>query len=54
MEQLTATFELVKDTKNTYRYTEIGNIPKIGNLYVQKFALGEEPPQRLKVSVGAV
>ena len=54
MEQFTAEFELVKDTKNTYRYSEIGNIPKIGSLYVQKFAMGEEPPQHLKVTVEAV
>ena len=54
MEQFNAEFELVKDTKNTYRYAEIGNIPKIGSLYVQKHALGEEPPKHLKVTVEAI
>ena len=54
MQQFSAEFELLKDTKNTYRYSEVGNIPKIGNLYVQKFAMGEEAPQRPKVTVEAV
>ena len=43
-----------KTTKNTYRYSEIGEIPKIGTLYIQKFALGEEPPKSLKVTVEVI
>jgi len=55
MEQFETVFEFEKATKNTYRYTEAGEIPKIGSLYIQKFALGTEPPQRLKVTVvGAI
>jgi len=51
MEQFETTFALEKATKNTYRYAEGGEIPKIGSLYIQKFALGEEPPKELKVTV---
>jgi len=48
MEQFNVEFELVKDTKNTYRYAEIGS------LYVQKHTIGEEPPEHLKVTVEVV
>ena len=51
---ITADFELERTTKNTYRYAEIGAIPNIGTLYIQKFALGAEPPARIKVSVEAI
>jgi len=51
MEQCAAEFELEKSTKNTHRYSEIGEIPKIGTLYIQKSALGAEPPAELKVTV---
>ena len=49
-----AEFDLERTTKNTYRYTETGAIPHIGTLYIQKFALGAEPPSRLRVSVEAI
>jgi len=51
MNTFTAEFELEKDTKNTHRYAETGDTPKIGSLYVQKSALNEEPPKHLKVTV---
>ena len=51
MGQFAAEFELEKSTKNTHRYSEIGEIPKIGTLYIQKSALGAEPPAKLKVTV---
>jgi len=43
MTRFTATFRFEKDTKNTFRYQEEpanGQPPKIGSLYVQKWALG--------------
>lgn len=49
-----AEFAHERTTKNTYRYTETGAIPNIGTLYIQKFALGAEPPARLRVCVEAV
>lgn len=51
---IVADFEHERTTKNTYRYAEIGEIPEIGTLYIQKFALGTEPPARLRVSVEAI
>lgn len=47
-------FALERTTKNTYRYAEQSEIPEIGTLYIQKFALGAEPPQRLRVCVEAM
>jgi hypothetical protein len=43
------TFE--KATKNTYRYTEAGNEPIIGTLYVQKSTFEGEPPQEITVTI---
>lgn len=47
-------FEFEKATKNTFKYSEVperGQPPRIGSLYVQKWAVGEEPPRRLSVTV---
>ena len=55
METRELTFEQEKETKNTVRYQEQpedGNDPVIGPLYVQKSALGEDPPKVLSVTVG--
>jgi hypothetical protein len=54
MEKQTLTFTLERETKNTIRYSEDadGNPPAIGTLYVQKWLLGKEPPQRLSVTIG--
>ena len=49
-------FELEKATKNTYKYEEVpesGQPPRIGSLYVQKWALGEEPPKQIAVTLDA-
>lgn len=51
MTEFEAEFEYEKDTKNTYRFQEIDQPVKIGALYVQKWALGEKPPQKLTVKV---
>jgi len=54
----TVLFEYEKATKNTYKFSEKpepGQPPRIGSLYVQKWAFGsEEPPQRLGVTVEIV
>ena len=51
---INADFELERTTKNTYRYAETSAIPHIGTLYIQKFALGAEPPARIRVSAEAI
>ena len=53
------TFEFEKATKNTFKYAEkpdTGQPPRIGTLYVQKWALGVKTPPRtitLQIHVGA-
>lgn len=37
--QFTSEFELEKETKNTIKFAEKGNVPKIGTIYIQKHAL---------------
>jgi hypothetical protein len=41
----TITFELERDTKNTYRFQEVakGEPPLVGTLYVQKWAFEAKP-----------
>ena len=48
----TLTFELERDTKNTYRFQEAakGEPPLIGTLYVQKWAF-ETTPQTITVTI---
>jgi hypothetical protein len=54
MEKQTLTFTLERETKNTIRYSEDadGKPPAIGTLYVQKWLLGKEPPQKLTIAIG--
>ena len=55
MEFQELTFTQEKETKNTVRYQEQpedGAETVIGPLYVQKSALGEDPPKVLSVTVG--
>jgi len=53
--KFTAAFEFEKETKNTFRYIERpegGQAPRIGTLYVQKWALGGgSAPPGLTVTV---
>jgi hypothetical protein len=53
MEKQTITFTLERETKNTIRYAEYADSDPlaIGTLYVQKWLLGNEPPQKLAVTV---
>jgi hypothetical protein len=54
MEKQTLTFTLERETKNTIRYQEDadGKPPAIGTLYVQKWLLGKEPPEKLTITIG--
>jgi hypothetical protein len=54
MDKQTLTFTLERETKNTIRYAEdaSGKPPAIGTLYVQKWLLGNEPPQKLTITIG--
>jgi len=58
MEKLELRFTYEKETKNTVRYQEeLGEEAHssrdiaVGTIYVQKEALGEPAPQRLKVTI---
>ncbi len=58
MEKLVLKFTYEKETRNTIRYQEeLGDEAHssrdiaVGSLYVQKEALGEPTPQRLKVTI---
>ena len=53
MKEFIVVFKLERETKNTHRYQEevADTPPRIGSLYVQKWALGNPPPQILKVTV---
>jgi hypothetical protein len=55
MEAQTLSFTIERETKNTVRYQEqtAGKPPAIGTLYVQKWLLGENPPQALSVTIQA-
>ena len=46
-----------KETKNTVKYTEepqTGQPPRIGSLYIQKWAMDGDPPRRIKLTVETV
>ena len=51
--KLEAAMTLERETKNTYRYQEElkGSPPIVGTLYIQKWAVGSPPPQRIHVTV---
>ena len=53
MDTYSRTFIFERETKNTIRYTEdpAEDPPVIGVLYVQKWALGPDPPVSLLVTV---
>ncbi len=51
--ELERKFEVDKETKNTLRYSEkvSGQPPAMGTLYIQKWALPENPPKTITVKV---
>ena len=54
MPLFTVQMELEKETKNTIRYEERpegGQPPRIGTLYIQKWAFLAEHPRAIKVTV---
>jgi len=58
LERLELKFTYEKETKNTIRYQEeLGEMAHssrdiaVGSLYIQKEALGEPAPQRLRVTI---
>ena len=53
MKKIERIMELERETKNTYRYAEQsdGQPPAIGTIYVQKWAVGNNPPRKLKITV---
>jgi hypothetical protein len=47
-------FSFEKATKNTFKYEEHpepGQPPRIGSLYVQKWALGDNPPKQIRLTM---
>ena len=53
---VTIAFGLNRATKNTWKYEEhpeSGQPPRIGSLYVQKWALGENPPKQIRLTMEA-
>jgi hypothetical protein len=53
-DRIEAVLEVERETKRTYRYRELpaGERPEvIGTLYVQKWATGNPPPQRIRLTV---
>ncbi len=50
--------EIEKETKNTIRYAEVeneeGKPPILRTLYIQKWALGKQPPRRIQVTIEEV
>jgi hypothetical protein len=47
-------FSLDRATKNTFKYEEqpeSGQPLRVGSLYVQKWALGGDPPKRITVTI---
>jgi len=53
MERKEMVFRIEKETKNTIRYEEVTNgmPPAVKNIYIQKWALGENPPEKIKVVI---
>ena len=50
-EKLEAKFVFERETKNTYRFKEVGDTdPIIGTLYIQKDAI-DDRPEKIKVTV---
>lgn len=45
-------FRLERETKNTYRFEEVGKVPAVGTLYVQKHVFGDAAtPARVLVTI---
>lgn len=55
MDTIAVTFNYLRPTKNTYRYDEVvsGEAPLVGALYIQKWAIGADPPEAVNVTIEA-
>ena len=53
MEAIELKFRAEKITKNTIRYLEVvnGHPEVVGAIYLQKWYLGDPPPQEVKVTI---
>jgi hypothetical protein len=54
MKRIVLEFRKAKETKGTFRYEEVeaaGGEVAVGSLYVKKGTLGEQPPERLRVTI---
>ena len=45
-----AKFELERETKGTYRYKEISDIPVVGTLYIKKYAMNK-PVSKISLEI---
>jgi hypothetical protein len=54
LNKLVLEFVRERETKGTWRYQEVESgdgEPAVGSLYVQKSALGDRPPDKLRVTI---
>jgi len=56
MKKIEVKLEIEKETKNTFRYEEVteGRPPVVKTIYIQKWALGKNPPKRIKITIEEV
>lgn len=56
MEKKEIVLEKEKETQNTirYKYEPSGQPPAVKTVYIQKWALGENPPEEIKLTVEEV
>jgi hypothetical protein len=53
MEKVEVEMEYERSTRNTHRFLEAGAPPKVGTLYVQKWAF-RGTPKRIRVTIEVV
>lgn len=54
MANIVLEFEKERDTKNTVRYQEVGDVHSVGTLYIQKHAVKElGNPEKITVEIKA-
>lgn len=54
MKRMTLQFRKEKETKGTFRYTEVeanAGATVVGSIYIKKAALGSAAPEKLRVTV---
>jgi hypothetical protein len=56
VKRLVLVFSKEKETKGTYRYQEVEAADRdtaVGSLYLKKAAVGDQPPEQLRVTIEA-